>query len=208
MKFLLLISIVTTLAISGASGQNVNFKRPTSCTNRDVEEIASRGIIKIGARIDEVLSLFASTEEEKQRIRNSASGRKRTNIGFEFFSAPTKPEDERFEGISHYIFNFLDNRLVSFEVGYTKPRWKNAKQFAEKMSEIFDLPPAEYWSDGETQTALQCENYRLQIHINNDSENARSHFSVYDNRIVETLKQREQKFEDEQRDKDLKSFKP
>lgn len=206
MKFLLLVSMILTLSVVFASGQKVSFKQ-ASCTNRNVEEVSSRGI-KIGAKIEEVLNLFASNEEDKQKIRNNSSGRKRTNVGYEFFSATPPPDAERFAGIDSYVFDFLDGRLVGFNVGYTKPRWKNANHFAEKITEIFDLPAVEHWSGSDYQTAIQCENYRIQIQVSNDSDNARSYFSIYDNRIGEILKQREQKFEDEQREKDLKLFKP
>lgn len=209
MKVLLLISMITMLATATtASGQNVSFKPGEICTNRNVEVISSREIIKIGAKIDDVLNLFASTEEEKRKIRSNSSGRKRTNIGYEVFVAAPKPNDARFEGISYYIFNFLDGNLMSFTVSYTKPRWRDAKQFAERMSEIFNLPEAEFWENQVTRAMLQCENYQIRVDVENDIETAKSFFGVYDNRIEEILKQRQQKFEDEQRDKDLKTFKP
>lgn len=208
MKVLLLISMTITLASIAASGQNVSFKRGATCTNRNVEEISSREIIKIGAKIEDVLNLLAFSEEEKQRLRDSSSDIKKPTVGYVAFTGSPKRNDPRFEGISHYNLRFLDGNLVSFQVGYTKPSWVNAKQFAEKMSEMFNLPAPEYWSDGQTVTSIQCENYRVQIDVSSSPGAVQNSFGVYDNRIEEILKQRARKLEDEQREKDLKAFKP
>ena len=164
MKNLLAIFVVITTSVIFGFGQNAT-EKTVICTNDTVEKISSRGI-KIGSKLDDILNLFASTEEEKQRIRNSASGPKRTKVGYEFFSAQPKLNDEKFVGISNYTFEFLDNRLAGFSVGYAKPKWKDVSQFTEKLAEIFNLPNVENWNTQPSGTkSIQCENYLVSTQV-------------------------------------------
>lgn len=197
--------VLLTLSVTSTFGQNT---KPAVCTNETAEKISSRGI-NVGANINDVLSLFASTEEEKQRIRNSYS--RHNKLGYEFFAVSPnqnpKQINELFAGISDYTFNFLDNRLTGFSVSYNKPKWRNTEQFTGKMAEIFELPPIENWilqPDGTLN--IQCGDYQILTQANFAGE--RSSFNIHDTRLGKILKQREQKAEDEQREKDLKTFKP
>lgn len=199
------IFVVILLAFSSLSilGQNSNNEN-TACSDKAVEKISSRGI-KIGAKIDDILSIFASTEEEKNQIRNSSSGPKKTNIGYEFFGASAKPDDKRFEGISSYVFYFLDGRVVGFSVIYTKPDWKDIDQFTNKIIEFFDLPDIKLWNKQNSNVNyIQCGDYRIGASL----AGTYSSLDIYNLQTGKILEQREQKLKEEIREKDIKEFKP
>lgn len=209
MKNFTAVFVLMVLSAASAFGQNAAQKSAV-CTDEVIQRISSRGI-KIGADINDVLALFALTEEEKQKIRSSASRQGKANFGYEFFGVSPNRNlnqvNERFAGISDYIFDFLDERLNGFSVSYDKPKWRDAEQFAGKMAEIFDLPDLGNWRKQSNEVIdIQCGNYRLSAQT--DSQTARSTFGIYDTRLVQILEQRKRKGEDEQREKDLKTFKP
>jgi hypothetical protein len=200
--FLLMLLVVSVLGQSGG--------KTSVCTNEMVEKISSRGI-KIGSKLDDVINLLASTEEEKQRIRNVSSANYKKSLGYAFFGVSPNQNpnqiNERFGGISDYTFNFLDNGLTGFSVSYNKPKWRDTKQFVAKMAEILGLPDVENWNiDSDGRSEIQCGNYLL--YAKTDNQIDRSSFGIRDNRIPQILEQRKQKAEDEQREKDLKTFKP
>lgn len=174
------------------------------CSEKMVEKVTSRGI-KAGAKINEILDMFASTEEEKKRIRNSASGARRSNIGYEFFGASPKPDDKRFEGIGSYTFNFLDGQLEGFSVYYTKPDWKNVDQFTAAVAAQLDLPDVKYWNKrNDVSNNLQCGNYLIHLTLGGTGGN----LSIHNLQTTKILEQREQKLKEETREKDIKAFKP
>src|SRR3982751_4291225 len=113
MKYLLTIPAVVTLLALATFAQD-NASAETGCTSRMVTSISSRGI-KIGAAMDDVLNLFASNDVERQKIRHNFSGPDNSSIGYEFFSVGTSTGSgkgsDRFEGVSGYIFAFLDRKI-------------------------------------------------------------------------------------------------
>lgn len=186
-------------------GQNPTEKSAV-CTNETVQKISSRGI-KIGANLDDVINLFASTEEEKNRIRNSVSGPIKTNIGYEIFAASPKPNDKKFEGIDSYIFYFLDNQLVGFGVQYPKPIWTDVNQFNEKLIEFFNLPNLEYWNrQNGVRNNIKCGDYVIGVFSAGSGNNSR--LDIYNVQTEKILEQRESKLKEETREKDIKAFKP
>ena len=174
------------------------------CSEKIVEKVASRGI-KVGAKIDEILDVFASTEEEKKQIRNNGSGSRRTNIGYEFFGASPKPDDKRFEGIGSYAFSFLDGQLEGFSVYYIKPAWKDVDQFTDTIVAQLDLPDVKYWNkQNNVSNNLQCGNYSIQISLGGTGGS----LQINNLQLTRILEQREQKLREETREKDIKAFKP
>jgi hypothetical protein len=208
-KSLLIILALVILSVVSVLGQNTT-EKVSVCTDETVRKISTRGI-EIGDTKDDIINLFASTDEERQRIRNSASRHNKANLGYEFFGITPNQNlnqiNERFDGIAGYTFSFLDNRLIGFTVSYDKPKWKSAEQFADEMAEMFSLPAVKNWRNQSIgMIDIQCGNYRLLAQT--DLEIARSSFGVFYERIDQILEQRKKKAEDEQREKDLKTFKP
>jgi hypothetical protein len=200
MKRLTTISIIIICLVCSIYGQETN---TTICTNKAIEKVNSRGV-KIGLKIDEVLNLFNLTEEEKQRILNNANASSKVAFGSKGFVVYPKLNDEKFDGISGYSFGFLDDRLVSFNVGYSKPKWKDANQFGSKIIKFFDLPKIENWESNAGSLNIQCENHYIRLYASNSS----SSFSISDTRVRIILEEREQKILEEKREKEIKAFKP
>lgn len=191
-----------------ALGQ-ISSNKSTVCTDEVVKQISSRGI-NIGASINDIVTLFAVTETEKQTIIRGYSNPAKD--GYRFFSVypnqnPQKP-DEKFAGITDYLFEFLDDRLTVLSVTYSKPIWENTRQFTETMAEIFNLPSVEKWTSQPNETIeLQCGNYMIKMQTNNSSI-GRSSMTVYDTRINQILQDRKRKASNEQLREELKTFKP
>ncbi len=197
--------VLVMLSVISTFGQNT---KPAVCKNETVEKISSRGI-NIGANINDVRWSFCINRRGKQRIRNSYS--QHSKLGYEFIAVSPnqnpKQTNELFAGISDYNFSFLDSRLTGFSVSYNKPKWRNTEQFAGKMAEIFGLPSIENWILQPNGTLnIQCGDYLILTQANFVGE--RSSFTISDEQIGKILEQRKQKAEDEQREKDLKTFKP
>lgn len=201
-KFLILIVFAfSSLTIWGQNSSANDFV----CPAETVEKVSSRGI-KIGAKMDDVLNNFDLDKEGNPQIRNAGSGSNK-DIGLEEFVVRPKPNDKRFEGVSSYFFQFLDDELVGFVANYTKPKWKNVNQFTETLVKILGLPNIEKWSNqNDYVNGLQCGNYR--ILLTSSGEAGGGTLSVEDTRLYGILEQRKQKLEDEIREKNIKAFKP
>lgn len=174
----------------------------TVCTNETVAGISSRGI-KVGIGLDEVLATFAKDEASKARLRNSPAGLKRRHLGFEFFGAEPLPSEVgvggRFQGISSYTFSFVDGKLAGFGVRYVKPEWKNVEQFADTMSGLLRLPKID------PNNGLQCGDYMISVYAGQGSGGA---LSIEDRRLNALIQERDEKYKEDQRNADLKWFKP
>ena len=223
MKILLanLVLIFAGLTIFG----QVTSENSAVCTNETVEKISSRGI-KLGMKQEEVLKLFTENgiltavnyeylqnegrskvsfvERDYQSINNSLQTRASAVFGFS--ATVLAPKDKiKFDGISHYDLGFLDNRLTFFRVYYTKPQWKDQQQFIRKLSEILNLPIKEDLLNSNSYK-LKCGDYEVGFEIKYNDE-ARYAMLVSAN-SDEIIQQRRKKADDEQREKDIKIFKP
>lgn len=205
MRFLLGMLMIGAFSLS-SFGQKTK-DTDESCSNSSVQEISSRGI-KLGTKIEEIVSLFATTDEEKKQILNrSASPDK--EFGYESFSASPKPNDTRFFGVTSYSFDFLDGILEGFSVSYPKPKWLSVDQFRDKLAESFPLPKIENWKrESENRIKTECSNYALSLNIVNDFVRSNNYFIVTNTRVKTILAGRRREAEATQREKDLKIFKP
>ncbi|HEX3102276.1 MAG TPA: hypothetical protein VHQ01_10805 [Pyrinomonadaceae bacterium] len=206
MRRLLIISTITVL-FAGIIFSQDEGRKGSVCTDESVSQISSRGI-KVGSKLDEVLNFFAANSEEKEKIRRNFSGPSRKYLGYEFFSAQPRPDasatNTQFEGISSYVFTFWDERLSGFGVTYSKPKWEDSRQFAAKMAEFFALPVVEAWSQQNGRLSLNCGNYIIYAEVQGDG----SSFTVSDSRLGKLLAERKVKYDKDQREADLKTFKP
>jgi len=223
MKILLSV-LLLTLFISSAFGQDAVDRIPL-CTNQTVEKISSRGI-RLGMSIQETLNLFAennkltavnvsypenggganvtTSELDFQSTLEKHREYAKKNFGFSLIRLSVK-DKPNFDGISRYGLGFLDNRLAFFDVHYLKPKWESQEQFVRTMSEILNLPVRENYLGG-SPYSVKCGDYTARFYINYNDE-ARYSMSVSAN-VDEIVLQRRKKAEDEQREKDIKAFRP
>ncbi|MCY7346032.1 MAG: hypothetical protein LH614_07390 [Pyrinomonadaceae bacterium] len=223
MKKFTFVVLMIALSFISAFGQNA-VENDSQCTNQTVEKISSRGI-SLGMSQEETLNLFAengkltvvsyaylqgegqtkfsTSEIDYQLLLNNLQNRSARNFGFSIITLAPK-DAMKFNGISRYDLGFLDNRLAFFTVYYLKPKWKNHEQFVSKLTETLNLPKPDQ-IDGNS-TFIKCGDYTVRFgeYVNDD---ARYALSVSAN-IDEIVGQRGKKAEDEQREKDIKTFEP
>jgi hypothetical protein len=222
MKNYIFIFTIIVLSFVSAFGQNATDNK-LSCTSQTVEKISSRGI-SLGMGQEEVLNLFAengklttviseylpnegrnqykSYERDYQYLADALRKQAERSSGFSL--TVLIPKDKiKFDGIERYYLAFLDDRLASFTVDYSKPKWENQTQFINKMSEFLNLPKQQYFEGNEY--ILKCGDYKVTFSRNYNE-------SIYEMSVSANidgiLQQRRKKDDDEQREKDIKVFKP
>lgn len=220
---ILLSSVLLTLFTFSAFGQNAVDRAPL-CTNQTVEKISSRGV-RLGITLQETFNLLAennkltavnisypesagtavitTNELDFQVTLERHQEYAKKNFGFSFARLGVKNKPN-FDGISHYDLGFLDNRLAFFNVYYLKPKWENIEQFIGKLSETLSLPDAKEWNFN-NRSSVNCGNYMVEARRSNDEA---SYSMLVSNKIDEILNLRRKKAEDEQREKDIKAFRP
>lgn len=222
--FLTSLTLMIISAISGF-GQDASDKM-NACTNLTAESISSRGV-KLGMSQGDVLNIFADngklttlsgeylpnegrtryTQNERDYQNLVDALQKRAAQVFGFSSTILVPKNiVKFNGIARYDFGFLDNRLAFFNVYYTKPKWENREQFIRKLSEILGLPILDNHFNINPY-GLKCGDYKIDFGQSNEG-NEFSYTMLVSANIDEIIRQRQKKFEDEQREKDIKIFKP
>jgi len=223
MKNLLSILLLTFSTFS-VFGQDAVNKTPL-CTNQTVEKISSRGV-RLGMPLQETLNLFAADnkltavkvsypenggaaitsiiEMDFQPTIERSQEYAKKNFGYSSFALSVKNKTN-FEGISHYYLGFLDNRLTYFSVHYLKPKWESQNEFVKTLSEILNLPVQENFSNN-SPYSVKCGDFTVGFRTDYIDE-ARYSMSVSAN-VDEILTQRRKKAEDEQKEKDIKAFRP
>lgn len=223
MKLFFTILILVILPVVSVFGQNAA-EKTAACANQTIEKISSRGI-NLGMRLEDALEAFSENEKLtlahvsfSDKDGNSVTAieaelkptidrlQERAANNFNFSSTALIPKDKsRFDGISRYYLGFLDNRLAFFTVYYLKPKWENLEQFAGKLSERLDLPVQDRSFNSDVRS-VKCGDYSVEFRRNFRDA---SDFSMSVSKNVdEIISERRKKLEDEQREKDIKIFKP
>lgn len=223
MKLFLKISMLVTLPVISVFGQNAA-EKTLICTNQTIEKISSRGI-GLEMNLENVLEAFSENESlSLASVSYSDIGgntviaveaelkltierlQEKAAKNFNYSTVSLIPKDKtRFEGISRYHLGFLDNRLAFFSVYYLKPKWESLERFAGKMSEMLDLPVQNKPFNSDVYVT-KCGDYAVEFRRNYRDMSPYS-MSVSIN-VDEILTERKKKYEDEQREKDIKTFKP
>ena len=223
MKIFFTISILVTLPLISVFGQNAA-EKTSACANQTIEKISSRGI-SLGMNLENVLEAFSENESlslasfsYSDNAGNTVTAietelkptinrlREKAAKNFNFSSTALIPKDKsRFEDISRYYVGFLDNRLAFFSVYYLKPEWESLEQFAGKMSETLNLPVEDKPFNSDVYL-IKCGDYTVEFRRNYRDASGYS-MSVAKN-VDEILTERRKKYEDERREKDIKTFKP
>ncbi len=223
-KYTFLLTIIA-LSFVSAFGQNT-IDNSSLCTNQTAENISSRDI-KLGMSQEEVLNIFADNgklttvgseflpndgqpkytyyERDYQYLTDALQKQAGRLSGF---SATTiVPKNRvRFDGIARYDLGFIDNRLASFTAQYSKPKWKSLEQFVRTISPLLNLPIIR--EDFQNQPySINCGDYTVGFGQGNFQGEIQYFMSVSKN-VNEIIRQRTKKIEDEQREKDIKTFKP
>ncbi|NOT49633.1 MAG: hypothetical protein HOP17_18055 [Acidobacteria bacterium] len=212
-------------SVSVVLPQNNPEKSPI-CSERDVKNISSRGI-RLGMEQEEVLRPFLEnsklvladadyrqtedhtvyTNREIDFAGYAARLNDRANSGFGYAFTRVVPKDMvKFDGITRYDLAFLDGKLAFFRAYYSKPRWESFQQFVMKVSELTNLPYREDLLRNSQNYFVKCGDYSLEL-LDQQNDEPRFSMAVSLN-IDEITRGRRKRAEDEQREKDIKAFKP
>lgn len=204
MKEILVVMIMAVLGIS-TLGQTQSGASPRGkCALTVAQSPEVRGI-RLGMSAEEVLRLFPVSSDARE-IRASLSwadkqfGVAKFNVNPDRYSSKAK-----FEGISQFTFEFLDNRLSSLFVGYNGPEWKSVDEFISRLSETLNLPGAKDWepSNIDSLKTLRCEGFEIKTFIG--GTNGGSNYVVIVSPAAEQMVRDRQA---EAKEKARKGFKP
>jgi hypothetical protein len=173
MKQLMVMMIMAVLGTStlGQTQSGASLREKCSLTVAQLPEV--RGI-RLGMSVAEVLRLFpgSSNVPEIRSALSRADGR----IGVVRFDVyPDRyPSKAKFEGIGQLVFQFLDNHLSSYYVGYNGPEWKSVDEFISKVSESLNLPSAQDWerSNVASMKTLKCAGFDISTFIGGTGGNS------------------------------------
>ncbi len=224
MKIFFILAAVTML-FSTIIGQNTVDKSST-CSEQDVKRISSRGI-RFGMDQEEVIRQFSENggltgvrgeylqeqgrtrytyfEDQAQAVLAGLQSMAARNFGYSVVSLAPK-DKTRFEGIAHYDLGFLDKKLSFLRVNYLKPKWKDQEQFIQRVSEVLNLRVPKSSFDGRSLDRFQCGTYSVGF-TQSFNDEIRSSFQI-SAPVNEITQERRRKAEDEEREKDIKGFKP
>jgi hypothetical protein len=202
-------------------------KTTSVCTNKVGENFSSRGI-KLGMKTEDVLSNFEEENKltflrfsyladfqitgksfetiETQNILQTLEKKAKANFGRAFLASIAPKDQIRFDGISRYDFGFIDGQLVFLRVYYLKPKWESREQFVNYLTKNLDFPEYKYW---ESSLEIKCGDYKLTVsnpgYLGNDEAFSSLEISKGFN---ETIRERQIKAQNEERERDIKAFKP
>lgn len=204
MKELLVVVIVAVLGIS-TLGQTQSGASPRGkCALTVAQSPEVRGI-RLGMSLEEVLRLFPGSSDAPETrsalsLADKQFGMAKLTVNPDGYSSKAT-----FEGISQFEFEFLDNRLFSFYVGYRGPEWKSVDEFIARLSESFDLPSAKDWepSNIDSLKTLRCEGFEIRTYIG--GTNGGSNYVLILNPVAEQMVRDRQA---EAKEKARKGFKP
>lgn len=74
-------------------------------------------------------------------------------------------EEDRFPGIGHMNFKFLDNRVAYFDLNYRNyGKWRDADSFVLHISKTFGLP-SKWQAKSKTQKSIKCEGFEVSAEV-------------------------------------------
>src|ERR1700756_3299974 len=119
MKQILLMVALLLMASLSSLGQSSTSPAPAPCTLTLAQAPAIRGV-KLGMTVDEFLSLFPGSNDNVQvkQALSEADGYPRFGQAGFGISPASYPTKDRFEGISTYIVQSFDGRIMQFGVYY------------------------------------------------------------------------------------------
>ena len=118
---------------------------------------------RLGQTYDEIVRRFAGKTLTPFGVysRKDEAGHLREHVsGLEFRIGGDAVEKERFKDIQSVYLEFLDDRLVSFEVRYDHSvRWPNDLEFTAAVANMLGLP-TKGWRD-RYEPRLDCEGFSV-----------------------------------------------
>ena len=152
--------------------------------------------LKVGMTPEEVLAVFPGSKDDPDV--HSQLLRPPSPLGVSNFTIDAerlKPK-EKFAGIKHFIFNLLDDRVLSLNIGYHGPQYSHVDEFVTKVVKGTNLPPADKW---QTNTGMEnqlkiltCKDFEVRVFAGGEGGNL-NYVSLTDLEANRRLKDRRAK---------------
>jgi hypothetical protein len=131
--------------------------------------------LKLGMTPDEVLGLFPGSKDDPEVRTNLSRAPSKLGVS-ELMIRPEKlGAKEKFPGVAHITFSFLDGRASSLNVSYPGPQYSHVDEFVTKFVTGTNLPPAEQWHAAEgmdTQMkTLTCKDFEIRVFAGGEGGN-------------------------------------
>lgn len=188
----IIITLLIFLAASIAAGQTPgNSAPPQNCNLTAARSPEIRGL-RLGMSAESLRALFPQ-EANQNNIRQALSlAQQPDRYGVGLANLYISRGDARYVNVSNISVTLLDERIVAFHVSYIRPRWDNVDQFVNRLAESFNLPRAEAWAMGSSDTikVLTCNGLRISAEIRTENYGG-STLSVADSSLTETVEARQ-----------------
>lgn len=152
--------------------------------------------LKLGMTPEEVLALFPGSKDDPEVKADLARPTSRFG-GSALLIRPQKFESkEKFSQISQIKFDFLDGRVMRFQVTYNGPEWPHVDKFVEKFVGDTNLPANDHWAsypglDTQMKT-LTCPDFEVRVFAGGEGGNL-NYVLVQDLEADKELKERRRK---------------
>ncbi len=153
--------------------------------------------LKLGMTRDEVLAVFPESKDDPD-LKTLLSRPPSQFGGTELMIHPQKYEKskDKFPGIDHIKFSFLDGHASTINVGYAGPAYSHVDEFVNKFVAGSSLPSADQWQaypglDTQMKT-LTCQDFEVRIFAGGEGGNL-NYVLLMDREAEKTLKDRRAK---------------
>lgn len=200
-QLLALITILVLATFTFAQTQTPGSPAPR-CTLTLAQSPTIRGV-KLGMTAEEVLALFPG-RSENPTIRAALNDAPKA-FGVARFGVSISRDDKPFDGVNQFDFEFLDNQLTSFYLGYNGPEWKNVDEFISRLSSSLKMPAVDYWEPHSLETnykSVKCAGFDVRVAVTPGGSS--NYVRVSDPRAPQTVTVRQNEVKERAR----REFKP
>jgi hypothetical protein len=154
------------------------------------ERIPSLHGVKLGMRLQEVVSLFPENAEDAnvRRALELSKARDRASplrIAF----APHKANSAHLAEVNQLFFQFRNRRLFSFTALYGSPQWENVDQFIDRRGHLLHLPVSNTWEPVEGNSRfskyLICDGIEIRFYASPARSSNNNYISLTDTSVEE-----------------------
>ena len=131
--------------------------------------------LKLGMTTEQVLAQFPGSKEDPDLRTQLARPPSRLGVSsFAIHAEKLEPRD-KFAAFSQFVFNLLDGRVSTMNIGYNGPKYANVDEFITKFVEGTKLPPADRWQaytgmDNQLKI-LTCKDFEVRVFAGGEDGN-------------------------------------
>jgi len=174
MKRLIILISILLLPVAASAQTTASANPAETCQLAVNKSPVIRGI-KLGMKIEDLLRLFPSAEQNEQLKKTLGERTSYPHLGV--VNLYVTPRDystkAQFAGISGLRFLAIDDRIAEYDVSYADPpdgpSWSRVEDWVAKVAESFDLPPVSNWSvdRSDSERTLRCNGFYVRASNSN-----------------------------------------